>query len=194
MKNKEIIVLPIILFISIVLSLIIFFYLINYMNKEREKTIKIAKEHSIEIIIDHTTYNLAVEHIKDYEKYRAEPYTLNGRSYIGYGHLLYPTDTITYLTEEKATELLKQDLFSKIKFVNRQYGVVGNEALALGMLIYNVKYSSIRKSRLHKELTSLNPDKDIIKDSWLSFCVFQGKEHKGLKARREFEVEIFKTK
>lgn len=143
----------------------------------------------IEIIIDKTDYDLAVQKIKEGEGLRLKPYILDCGMYIGYGHKI--SDKNLIITESQADSLLQGILFKKIKYVNREYGFYGNKALSLGMLYYTCKPSSIKKSKLHKQLKSNQPDNEIIRESWESFCYFNGKENKRMKERRKFEVDLF---
>lgn len=147
------------------------------------------KEKEINVMIDKTDYDLSVQKIKEGEGLRLKPYILDGGMYIGYGHKI--SDTNLVITESQADSLLQNILFKKIEYVNREYGFYGNKALSLGMLYYACKPSSIKKSRLHKQLKSPQPDDKIIRESWESFCYFNGKENKRMKERRQFEVNLF---
>ncbi len=144
------------------------------------------------VVIDCTNFELAVKKIKEGEGFRSEIYQLDGNNYIGYGYQV-PKDYIKTITEKEADSLLRDILIKKIEYVSREYELYGNQALALGMLYYACKPSSIKKSRLHKQLKSENPDYEIVQDSWESFCYFKGKKNNRMQDRRKFEYKLFKN-
>jgi len=63
--------------------------------------------------------------------------------------------------------------------------------LALALLWYNVSPKAIYNADLHKLILSGSEDNMAIRNSWISLCNFQGKPHKKLKERREFEVGLY---
>lgn len=155
--------------------------------EKEDKVVKITSS----ITLDYTNYILAKEYIKKSEGLMLEPYFYSSHWYIGYGYQIFkPCKSIT---EFQADSLLDLALQQKIFYVSNKYKVIGNQALALGMLFYAIKPTSIKKSVLHKELLSTKND-SLIQKSWLSFCYYEGKEHKKLKKRREFEVNLFYKK
>lgn len=145
-------------------------------------------DNGVFIQIDDTDFKLAKQYIKDSEGLSLTPYKLNGHYYIGYGY--QTNNNHKKITEEQADSLLEEALFEKIYFVSNKYKVSGNEALSLGMLLYSLKPNSLSKSRLSNQLLNKR-NEEIIRDSWTSFCIFNGKENKRMKARRQFEVDLF---
>ena len=162
---------------------------------------KVRKEVSLqEIVIKErriwTVKNLpdsVIEHIKYHEKYMPEPYRLGEDKslYIGYGHQILPGERYEYITEEKATELLKKDLIKNINsmivvYKNKNPQLSSNQLLALGMLGYNCGPYKILKWSLHDSIMS-NGDCSI----WVRYCCFNGKPHKKIRQRRIFELSIY---
>lgn len=184
MKNSTNVLILLFLFVILV------FTVKQHSKKEKQEIFEEVEQISVEV--DYTNYYLAIEEIKRGESLQLEPYFLDKNWYIGYGYQTkHPS---TNITEEQADSLLDLAYKQKLRYVNKTYHVFGNEALALAMLYYATKPISIRKSILHRELLSENPDSSSIYVSWVSFCNFQGKEHPKIKKRREFEVNLFFTK
>lgn len=132
-------------------------------------------------------FEAAVEIIKKYE-------TLNGLNkwpYVGYGHLVKKGENIPYrkMTEKEADQLLRKDLRENMELF-RKYG---KDCLLLSVLAYNVGpyrllgTSSRATSNLVNKLKSGN--RNIEKD-YLSFSMYNGRQHKGLHSRR---IEEFKA-
>lgn len=153
----------------------------------------LEKSYNITLRFDYTNYDIALEQIKKYEGLRLESYKLPGDDhyYIGYGHQ-YPTDP-SNIDLEKAERLLRADFDQRLLYVSRTYFVTGNKALALAMIYYNVRPSSIRSSYMHeaimtqKHLLTNTWDTIGISQSWLSFDM----NHKKMHERREFELKLF---
>jgi GH24 family phage-related lysozyme (muramidase) len=148
--------------------------------------------------INSTNWMLALNHIMEYEGLKLEPYNCNGMNYIGYGHQITSKDNylLNGISKEYALLLLENDLKTRVIYASTKYKLSGDQALALGMLFYNVKPSSIRKTRLHEELNNnsvlgLTFNNDIVIDSWMSLCKFNGSKHPKLLNRRCFELMLF---
>ena len=142
-----------------------------------------------EIVIDYTTYNICIKHIKEYEGFRSEPYELDASWYVGYGQ--QTMDITTSMTEQEATLLLQDTFDWYITFVVNKYNVYGDKALALALLWYNVSPTAILSSNVNVLILEGSEDYMAIRDSWMSLCNFQGKPHKKLQERRLFEVSLF---
>lgn len=160
----------------------------NSVPPEKQKT-----ESTTNIIIDGTDWNASVNYIKKTESFQPVPYQLGGYWYIGYGHQIRPGECWEQISEHQATELLEKDLLHLINYSSSRYKLTGSQSLALGMLFYNVRHSSICSSVMDAELKK-GPkcwDEEKIQESWAKLCRFEGKEHAGLRERREFEIRLF---
>lgn len=174
------------------LSLLLLIIIANMVKqKEEPKEIQIIKKEAP--IIDYTNFELAMSHLKQQETLSLISYEMDGHTYIGYGQQIKNSPKEKEITEAEAETMLKETFQNYLLFVNKRYDIYGNELLALSLLWYNVKPESIRNSKLEQELQKNRSDwnKDVIRDSWLSLCNFQGKQHEKLKERREFEVKLF---
>lgn len=165
---------------------IIILYILVFFNMKKKECVKVQLQK--EVVINYSDYNLAKEFIKKSEGLRLETYELDNNFYIGYGQKV--SKQHPNITELQADSMLEKTLFSKLYYVVNRYDVTGNEALALAMLFYAVKPSAIRNSNLNRELLTTK-DSTVIRNSWTSFCLFQGKPHRKLKERREFEVNLY---
>lgn len=148
------------------------------------------------IVIDGTDLNLAIEYIKKYEGFSNDQYKCGGYYFVGYGHLITTADTVIYWTEDYATKILEKDLLHLVKYTFSLYDVTSSEAVALGMLFYNVSHVSIFSSALHSELLKPRSERNIevIKNSWLSLSKYNNKSNDKLRNRREFELRLFLNK
>ena len=184
MKLKNFI--PIIVAILFVILLI----LAIRINKEHFKQEKQTKDTTIhEIVIDYTTYEQCIQHLKEYEGFRSKPYELDGGWYIGYGQQTKSfADTIS---DVQADSMLRETFDWYVELMPKMYEVYGDKALALALLWYNVSPTAIRGSMLHKLILNGSNDNMAIRDSWMSLCNFQGKPHKKLQERRLFEVCLY---
>lgn len=142
-----------------------------------------------EIVIDYTNYDLCINHLKEYEGLSLKPYLLDGHYYIGYGQQI--KNPSIDINQKEAERMLKETFDWYILFVNKKYDVYGDKALALALLWYNVKPSSILKSDLHYCIINDIEDAMRIRESWLSLCNFKNRKHTKLKERRQFEVNLY---
>ena len=158
-----------------------------------KETLKETGMRKCEVVIDGTDWHSAVSHIKQTESFQPNQYQLGNYWYIGYGHQTKSGECWEQISESQATEILENDLLRMINYVSSRYDVTGNQSLALGMLFYNVRHSSIYSSVMDAELKK-GPfywDEEKIQESWAKLCRFGGKEHAGLRERREFEIRLF---
>jgi GH24 family phage-related lysozyme (muramidase) len=180
MKTK----LDLLFFVSLIISFLAIIFLSISLTKEQCVTIE-----NKEVVVDYTNYTLALEHIKTSEGLRLKTYELDGGHYIGYGHKVKKSHPP--ITEQQADSMLIEIFNQKLFYVSNRYDVTGNQALALAMLFYAVKPSSVTRSVLNDTLLSSVKDSASIVNSWASFCMFQGKTHPKLKKRREFESNLY---
>jgi GH24 family phage-related lysozyme (muramidase) len=110
----------------------------------------------------------------------------NAGNVIGYGHVIQPGESYkpnTNLTEKQADALLRQDL-AKLYKMFKSYGPA---ASLLATLAYNIGPGKVLRSNMLKKLES--GDNDIYHD-YVSFCCYQGRQHKGIKRRRLVEYRL----
>ncbi len=104
---------------------------------------------------------------------------------VGYGHKVLPGENFPRnkaLSESRADALLRADL-KKNCAVFREFGA---DSLLLGVLAYNIGSGATKRSRVVSSLKSGNRD---IRDIYLSYCRYKGKEHKQIKQRRIEEFD-----
>lgn len=161
-----------------------------------ENNEKVEASTIIQINIDTIDWILSIDYIKESEAFKSTPYLLDGNWFIGYGHLITDKESFDTITEQQAVQIMENDLLQCIRYASIRYDLIGNQSLAVGMLFYGTNHSVIFKSQLHTELCK-GPDEwneEIIKDSWISFCLFNGKQHQKIKTRRQFELNLFLKK
>lgn len=176
-----------------IVCVFIFLSVVIFPKTHLKETLKETETRKCAVVIDGTDWHSSVSHIKQTESFQPIQYQLGNYWYIGYGHQIKSGECWEQISESQATEILENDLLRMIHYVSSRYDVTGNQSLALGMLFYNVRHSSICSSVLDSELKK-GPkcwDEDKMRESWAKLCRFNGKEHPGLRARREFEIRLF---
>lgn len=181
------------LFLGVVcLSAIVFYPKFSNLKKETPVETPILQTAPV-VFIDATDFNLAIRYIKQSETFQSVPYKLGIHWYIGYGHQIKKGEKFSEISEKKADDILNEDLMMMIQYASEKYNLFGSKALAVGLLFYNVRHSSITSSVLDSELKK-GPkywDEKKMRESWGKLCNFEGKEHTGLRKRREFEIKLF---
>jgi lysozyme len=140
--------------------------------------------------------NQALSLIKKFESFRGKTYLCSaGKKTIGYGTRLDYHPEIKKgmcITEPKATELLKKDLDTLVTQVIKQNVKIKlkqNQIDALYSLIHNIGVTNFVESNV---LKLLNTGKlNTIKKDWLEFQLADGKVSRGLRRRREEELNLF---
>lgn len=108
---------------------------------------------------------------------------------IGYGHSAGDVKAGMHITEEKAEELLRRDLFFVEKFVNGIPKVqTQGQFDALVSFAYNVGVGNLKKSTLLKKIMHDAPTAEIQKE-FLRWTTSGGKRLAGLVKRRRWEAE-----
>jgi lysozyme len=156
--------------------------------KLKVKSIKtIHQVHKID-----TCYNYAIKVIKKYEKYSQKRYELFGDRYIGYGHLLYKSDTLTRLTEKQADSLVRVDFDKAIKQVETliKYHIPYNRKMVLAMFTFNCGAGKLQKSTLLKLMNQKEPYQ-VIKEQYYKYVFAKGKYLPNMKKRRYDEFKIW---
>jgi len=173
--------------IPILFYIIAFTLLVMSFLKPKGKPIPIS---SNIIQIDYIDYLLSVEHLKHYEHYAKYPYKYKGKWYNGYG--VETNDSVTPISRERALEDLETALCQKLAIANKRYDVNSNKCLAIGLLMYRFGENALKKTKLHKHL--LNNNTDSIRIEWSGINIFQGKPHKKINKRMEFELRMYLNK
>jgi GH24 family phage-related lysozyme (muramidase) len=123
-----------------------------------------------------TNYNYAISIIKKWETYSSTRYRLFNDEYIGYGHLLYESDTISILSELQANSLLKADYNKAFKAVGKLCPKLpARKKHLLAMFAFNCGIGTLRNSKLLKNIITGAPD-SLIKQQYYTY-VFAGKRH-----------------
>lgn len=129
--------------------------------------------------------------IKEREKLSLKAYPDNGEYSIGYGHRGPHIKAGMIITEERAEELLKQDLEKFEKEVRRYVKVELNENQfsALVSFSYNVGGGAFSKSTMLKYINQQAFSQAA--NEFLKWIKSAGKDSPGLIKRREMEKDLF---
>ena len=120
--------------------------------------------------------------IKKYEGLELEAYyCVSGQKTIGYGHTSSNLDKIT---ESQADSLLRIDLEVIEEYLNNNYDFNQNEFDAVASFIYNIGIHRFSTSTFSRTLDSSELRKWVYAN---------GKYLKGLKARRDEEINLYNT-
>ena len=145
--------------------------------------------------------NKGIELIKKFEGFRSKPYKCPaGVPTIGYGATFYEDGTKVKLTdnpitEEKATELLKNMLSIFEKYVDSYCvdTINQNQFDALVSFCYNVGQGNLKSSTLLKKVNK-NPNDETISAEFMKWVKGGGKTLPGLVSRREAEANLYQSK
>ena len=135
----------------------------------------------------------AIEAIRQFEGLKLKAYKCPGGVWtIGYGHTGNVKPNMV-ITANEALALLKKDLRTFEIFVESFYdNKTQNQFDALVSLIYNIGVGSFQNSTLKKKIDSNSPIEEIEKQ-WLRWIYSNGKILEGLKRRRKWEIERYKS-
>ena len=136
--------------------------------------------------------NTLISKLKEFEGLRLVAYkpTKAERWWtIGYGHSAGDVKAGMHITEEKAEELLRRDLYFVEKFVNGISKVrTQGQFDALVSFAYNVGIGKLKSSTLLKKIMHDAPKAEIQKE-FLRWTTSGGKRLAGLVKRRSWEAE-----
>lgn len=137
----------------------------------------------------------AIKFIEDQEGFSSVPY--RGIDYqnetIGFGHVIEPGESFTYLSLNDGELLLRNDLKSYEKSVQDEFKNIPlsqNQFDALVSLCYNLGPNIWSKINLTADIKS-NASADVIQKDFESLDHVNGAEVAGLKNRRQREFLIF---
>lgn len=110
---------------------------------------------------------------------------------IGYGHSAADVRAGMRITEEKAEELLKRDLYFVEKFVNDIPNVrTQGQFDALVSFAYNVGVGNLKRSTLLKKIMHDAPVSEVQRE-FMKWVYSGGKKLDGLVKRRRWEAERY---
>ncbi|PMC10739.1 lysozyme [Hoylesella timonensis] len=136
--------------------------------------------------------NLLIQKLKEFEGLRLVAYkpTKAERWWtIGYGHSAGDVKAGMRITEEKAEELLKRDLFFVEKFVNGIPKIkTQGQFDALVSFAYNVGVGNLKSSTLLNKIIHDAPTAEIQRE-FMKWVYSGGKQLAGLVKRRRWEAE-----
>lgn len=187
LKEIKIFKIRIYLLLAIVVTqAIVFGIMIHKKNKQIE-----SMKTTTSIIIDYSDLDDVIAHLKQYENFSSTPYQNlpDTNWYIGYGYQIPKDFPFTNITKQQGTELLMEVLTQKLDFVKRTYGFNGSKALAVAVLCYRWGEGNLIDSKLHKAL--LEDDMINIVLEWSNINKYNGKDHKLVNERMEFELRMF---
>lgn len=145
-----------------------------------------------------------IDLIKGFEGFRAKPYPdIAGFMTVGFGHLIQHGEMCDSITEEKATELLGEDLLQAEGIVNTHVTVDLNQNQfdALVSFVFNVGagregvkdgFVTLRSGNQSTMLKRLNMgDFEATAAQFLNWDHADGVESEGLLDRRKKEMNLF---
>ena len=133
-----------------------------------------------------------IDKIKRHEALRLEPYQDEGGKWtIGYGHLLRSGEWYDRITEEKAEELLRQDLATAENAVKQlvKVPISQNQHDALVSFVFNIGVTAFSKSTLLRKLNA--GDAAGAANEFSRWKYVQGQVSTILIARRKREQLLF---
>lgn len=136
-----------------------------------------------------------VQFIKDHEGFSPTPYrgVDSWNLTIGYGHVIEPGENYAFLTEDQATDLLKQDLAVFIASVDKEFQGVNlrqSQIDALVSLCYNLGPNIWGSINLTNDVKTSAPA-DVIKRDFEALDHVKGTVVLGLLRRRDAEYEMY---
>ena len=140
------------------------------------------------------TNKKGIELIKLFEGFKSEPYVCaGGYLTIGYGHKLLPSDPYKIITQEKAVQILENDLRrmerSVLKYINVE--INDDQFAALVSFTFNVGSAALQRSVLRQKINYGHYD-DGAKE-FLKWVYAGGRKIMGLVRRRNLESNLFNS-
>ena len=140
------------------------------------------------------TNKKGIELIKLFEGFKSEPYVCaGGYLTIGYGHKLLPSDPYKIITQEKAVQILENDLRrmerSVLKYINVE--INDDQFAALVSFTFNVGSAALQRSVLRQKINYGHYD-DGAKE-FLKWVYAGGRKIMGLVRRRNIESNLFNS-
>jgi GH24 family phage-related lysozyme (muramidase) len=170
------------------LVLLLFFSTSVLGSSEKIYPLSVIKENRKREFIKES-YEYCIPVIKKWEGYRAKKYLLFGAYYIGYGHRLLKSDTLSNITENQADSVLRLDFNKNIKAVKERLSYLpDNKVFVIACLSYNTGLTRIIKSSLWPDLLKEKPD---IERKFKSFVFIQGNPSKKMAKRRAEEFVLW---
>lgn len=138
------------------------------------------------------TNNNGIKLIKMLEGFKAEAYVCaGGYLTIGYGHKLLPSDPYKVITEEKAEQILHNDLRkverAVLKYINAE--INDDQFAALVSFTFNVGAAALQRSTLRQKINYGYYDE--ARKEFLKWTYADGRKIMGLVRRRKLESQLF---
>ena len=130
--------------------------------------------------------------IKHFEGYFPKPYLCPaGVKTIGYGHVIWPGETYTHLTESQATQLLLKDLYQAERAVKRliKTALTQGQFDALVSFTFNLGSGSLQRSTLRRKIN--RGDHKDAPAEFLKWSKCHGRVLRGLLRRRQAEARLY---
>lgn len=140
------------------------------------------------------TNEIGIELIKKFEGLRLHVYAdITGVLTVGYGHVDSTLKLGQFISQEKAEDLLKQDLatFEHELTMLLTVPVTSNQFSALVSFCYNLGFGTLLKSSLLRHL--LNKEYVLAANVFPKYCNAGGIPNQGLLTRRLAEKALFLT-
>ncbi|MCK5535312.1 MAG: hypothetical protein KAI79_00720 [Bacteroidales bacterium] len=141
-------------------------------------------------------YNYSIEYIKSHEGFvPVKYYCAAGLPTIGFGHVMYPRESLPNVISLKQAELLvRKDFDVALKYAERSIpNITGSKKLAVAHFIFALGVGRFNRSDLR---TAILNDENI--DSlWLSYCHYKTPRGKKIRSKyalkiRQWELDLYK--
>jgi lysozyme len=135
-----------------------------------------------------------IQLIKSLEGFKAEPYICSGGYLtIGYGHRILPSDPYKIVTQEKASQILENDLRkierSVLKYIDVE--INDDQFAALVSFTFNVGTAALQRSVLRQKINYGHYDEGA--KEFLKWIYAGGRKIIGLMRRRKLESDLFSS-
>ncbi len=136
-----------------------------------------------------------IELIKKCEGFSDIPYICaGGKKTIGYGHVMHDSEKYETITDEYATDLLKEDLLKAEYSVERNIKAYLSQSQfdALVSLTFNIGGAALQRSTLRQKI-NYGADIGEICHEFMRWIYAGGQVLKGLIFRRRLECVLYRT-
>ncbi len=158
------------------------------LNKEPRQQIPVNK-HIVVVNISGYYFQQAIDTLKKYEGFRSDTYLCSaGKRTIGYGHR--NREGYASISTSLADSILREDLGYYVGRASSKTGLIGNKALAIGLMMFAMGESGFCNTRLYQRIVS----GDVSRLNWTDYCRINGKENARKKKQLKFVEWLFNQK
>lgn len=125
-------------------------------------------------------YLKTISFIKMHEGFRSCEYIIEGKSTIGYGHLIKKGESFNCLTKKQADSLLIKDLNSSINLAKKYIKTKGSRLLSISHFIYCKGIGNFLKSSIYFKIIN---NIELLEEDFLKYR---------FKKNRQYEWELWK--